>query len=291
MNASTANTPKPKRGRPPKRKGMPNVRIDDRLFHVHCLCSHDNLVLLPQRPLSAYNAFFRDCRNQILEEIEQGALVADYESIHKESLKQFKGSKGPARFQAIARTISRRWKSLSDEERAPYEKFAKQEMDVYKVKKAEFLKKQEKVSLEAERNKSPDQDLRSSVTEKPTIGSVFSGVPPTVALQQSNANLSYPSMYTLTGQQQLLERHRALLQLERIEELERTRMAFETQKQRSLLLALHHHSMLFSGIDFPIVAALMPMKASVASVAERLAQNPVLSSTESKPGAPTKQEN
>eukprot|EP00977_Amphora_coffeiformis_P000590 scaffold133_cov169-Amphora_coffeaeformis.AAC.7 len=114
----TTMKPKPKRGRPPKPKDAP--------------C----------RPLSAYNIFFRDERQRILARIKLGDAVEDYVANSAEAIASLQGKKtGVIKFQAIARTIATRWKALSEDERSPYEAMAAKEMDGYKKKKEEYMKK------------------------------------------------------------------------------------------------------------------------------------------------------
>jgi len=114
----TTMKPKPKRGRPPKPKGAP--------------C----------RPLSAYNIFFRDERQRILARIKLGDAAKDYVANSEEAIASLQGKKtGVIKFQAIARTIASRWKALSEDERSPYEDMAAKEMEGYKKKKEEYIKK------------------------------------------------------------------------------------------------------------------------------------------------------
>lgn len=113
-----ADKPQKRRGRPPRPKDM------------------------PRRPLSAYNIFFRDERQRILARLSDGDAVDDYANIANETRSIASEKKaGMVKFQAIARTIAARWKALSGEERLPYEELAGKEMDAYKIKKDEYLKK------------------------------------------------------------------------------------------------------------------------------------------------------
>ena len=120
---SPESPPRPKRGRRPKAKGMPN------------------------RPLSAYNLFFKEERQNILKDIQEGTPRADYLANAEATKKSSNGNLGPAKFQAIARTIASRWKALGEGERKRFEAQAVKEMDAYKIKKAEYNRK---VALEAE---------------------------------------------------------------------------------------------------------------------------------------------
>jgi hypothetical protein len=154
--------------------------------------------------------FFRQARKQILASIESGELPDDYKLNAEASLKQFKGSQGPARFQAIARTISGRWRTLTDSDRAPYEKVARQEMEVYKVKKADFLRKKEEskksMSFKTHQGEpTPEKDLTSSTKTSflgatDVIAASYTASFPCNVHREELKQLLNPAMARMSGQ-------------------------------------------------------------------------------------------
>lgn len=90
---------------------------------------------------------FRSERTRILAQLAEAdddnnkdvtALPADYSSHSKEALYRLKGSSGPAKFQAMAKTIAQRWWALTKPEREPYEAKAAVEMTAYQKRKDDY---------------------------------------------------------------------------------------------------------------------------------------------------------
>lgn len=122
---------------------------------------------MPNRPLSAYNLFFKQERHHILKDIQQGTSRQDYVANEKTTAaKAGNGNVGPAKFQAIARTIAGRWKNLNEEDRKVFDALAVKEMEAYKIKKAEYNRK---LLLEGSTAASAEGDsLNESTSAKPT---------------------------------------------------------------------------------------------------------------------------
>lgn len=71
---------------------------------------------MPRRPLSAYNIFFKEGRTRLLAEA-------------KEAQSSESSSLG---FESMAKTIAKRWRELSDEEKEPFKKKAQRDMERYR---------------------------------------------------------------------------------------------------------------------------------------------------------------
>lgn len=83
----------------------------------------------PKRPLSAYNFFFKDERNRILNSISSSS---DY--YEKDQNRGRVGLvHGKIGFEDLAKLIGTRWKETGPEERAPYEKLASDELHRYAI--------------------------------------------------------------------------------------------------------------------------------------------------------------
>jgi hypothetical protein len=90
---------------------------------------------------------FRSERTRILAQLAEAAddnnkdvtaLPTDYSSHSKEALHRLKGSSGPAKFQAMAKTIAQRWRALTEPEREPYEAKAAVELTAYQKRKDDY---------------------------------------------------------------------------------------------------------------------------------------------------------
>lgn len=80
---------------------------------------------MPRRPLSAYNLFFREERERMINEHRQTAQAARGDT--NEPLPEPKIG-----FENMAKTIGKRWKALSEEEMARYKDLAKEDMKRYR---------------------------------------------------------------------------------------------------------------------------------------------------------------
>ena len=101
----------------------------------------------PKRPLSAYNVFFKETREQILASKEK-----------KEGEKR----DHKLDFQTMAKEIATRWKALDKEERGRVEKLAKKDMfryrDEVKIYEEEMVKKNREQREEAAANTKKEQE-------------------------------------------------------------------------------------------------------------------------------------
>eukprot|EP00977_Amphora_coffeiformis_P024650 scaffold16553_cov158-Amphora_coffeaeformis.AAC.1 len=97
---------------------------------------------MPKRPLSAYNLFFREERETILEKYRQGIDQDDFEVEDMPVTTQAESKQFSAKlFQAVARTIANRWKGMEKERRKVYERRAGTEMLKYRKLVDEYEKK------------------------------------------------------------------------------------------------------------------------------------------------------
>ena len=83
----------------------------------------------PKRPLSAYNLFFKDERENILKEIPGERAAGENEKITWPGKKR--PPHGKISFESLAKTIGSRWKALDDEEMEHYKKKAEEDLERY----------------------------------------------------------------------------------------------------------------------------------------------------------------
>lgn len=82
---------------------------------------------MPRRPLSAYNIFFREERERMLNEYKEKAKAARADADSVEPLPEPKIG-----FENMAKTIGKRWKALSEEGLARYKDLARADMERYR---------------------------------------------------------------------------------------------------------------------------------------------------------------
>lgn len=87
---------------------------------------------MPTRPLSAYNLFFREERVRWLSERESAGTQGPKER-----------GRGGAIFREMGRTIGKRWRELSADQRQKYDKLADTEMDSYRTAMNAYKVRQE----------------------------------------------------------------------------------------------------------------------------------------------------
>jgi hypothetical protein len=93
----------------------------------------------PKRPLSAYNLFFSEERERILEEIPDKASVAP----HASQIRPRKGKPRPhgkIDFQSLAKMVGKRWKDLDAETVAIYKQKAADDLARYRNEMVEYVK-------------------------------------------------------------------------------------------------------------------------------------------------------
>lgn len=98
----------------------------------------------PKRPLSAYNIFFKEERNRILENIPDEEAKLPSTSTRKRK----KRPHGKIGFESLAKAIGQRWQSLSETELAIYKEKAQQDMKRYKAEMEAFASNELSKQLE-----------------------------------------------------------------------------------------------------------------------------------------------
>jgi hypothetical protein len=101
---------------------------------------------MPKRPLSAYNIFFREERQEIL-----GEEVAREFEITDQSKRKHRKTHGKVGFADMARMISLKWKDLSDDRKQPFIERAEKEKQKYLEEVEEWKKhrKEHKVTKDS----------------------------------------------------------------------------------------------------------------------------------------------
>ena len=143
---------------------------------------------MPKRPLSAYNLFFRDERASILAEREK--IKAEVEAQEKADAggRKTKAKKGMG-FANLAKTISSKWNTLSQETKAPYEEQAAKEKARYDVLVAKWRDEQK---VKAEKAKSQKIAEAAAAQRSPSTPSGSSSL-------ESFSVRSYPSQWFHSG--------------------------------------------------------------------------------------------
>lgn len=102
-------------------------------------------LVMPKRPLSAYNLFFKETHERIKRQVAAGGDVVpdDYTSNLEAALQRTGPKKAKtAAFQATATTIAARWQALPADKRSVYEELADAEMERYRDAKYEYQRQQ-----------------------------------------------------------------------------------------------------------------------------------------------------
>jgi hypothetical protein len=93
----------------------------------------------PKRPLSAYNIFFKEERQRILEEIPESKPSAS-----SNPRKRKKSPHGKIGFETLAKVIGRRWQDLASDQVERYKQLANEDMQRYKTEMEIYLSKVDK---------------------------------------------------------------------------------------------------------------------------------------------------
>jgi len=106
----------------------------------------------PKRPLSAYNIFFKEERQRILEETPSpspSVIKTDSGNIRRRQRRDRNVPHHKIDFATLGKMISKRWKSLSQEDLAPYQVKAREDRERYEREKQDLCSKV-KASTETE---------------------------------------------------------------------------------------------------------------------------------------------
>jgi hypothetical protein len=98
----------------------------------------------PKRPLSAYNVFFKEERERILQGIPNGHDYVEQEEPNDKKRKAL--PHGKIGFESLARTIGKRWKELNGEDLVYYKEKAQVDMERYKKEMETFMTRQREAS-------------------------------------------------------------------------------------------------------------------------------------------------
>jgi HMG (high mobility group) box len=97
----------------------------------------------PKRPLSAYNIFFKEERQRILDEIpEQSADAADEGKPPVKRRKRKRNPHGKIGFESLAKVIGQRWQGLTSDKLAYYKHQSEADKERYRKEMAEYTARQ-----------------------------------------------------------------------------------------------------------------------------------------------------
>ena len=96
----------------------------------------------PKRPLSAYNIFFKEERQRILDNLPESSTIPDAASEEKPKRKRAHKPHGKIGFENLAKLIGERWHSLNPESADYYRKLAEEDSLRYRSEMEVYLKKQ-----------------------------------------------------------------------------------------------------------------------------------------------------
>jgi hypothetical protein len=116
---------------------------------------------MPKRPLSAYNFFFREQREVILDERDREEEAAEASGINASS------ATGRSLFESMGKDIASRWKTLSEQGHEKYTKLAEEDTERYKTEMADYSNTQ-KAILRLAIDKESQQEKAKSPPTTPT---------------------------------------------------------------------------------------------------------------------------
>mmetsp|Transcript_37124 Transcript_37124/g.90001 ORF Transcript_37124/g.90001 Transcript_37124/m.90001 type:complete len:730 (+) Transcript_37124:844-3033(+) len=133
---------------------------------------------MPRRPLSAYNLYFKQRREELMKEEEERQHLADLAEFstgtktHSSRRRKKSNRSVGIGFANLAKTIASEWKELSDGSKAPYEKAALPEKQRYdaamKIWRAKQKEEKAKAAAAAAESKKANKSIASSSGSSPS---------------------------------------------------------------------------------------------------------------------------
>mmetsp|Transcript_37123 Transcript_37123/g.89998 ORF Transcript_37123/g.89998 Transcript_37123/m.89998 type:complete len:732 (+) Transcript_37123:844-3039(+) len=133
---------------------------------------------MPRRPLSAYNLYFKQRREELMKEEEERQHLADLAEsstgtkTHSSRRRKKSNRSVGIGFANLAKTIASEWKELSDGSKAPYEKAALPEKQRYdaamKIWRAKQKEEKAKAAATAAESKKANKSIASSSGSSPS---------------------------------------------------------------------------------------------------------------------------
>jgi len=118
----------------------------------------------PKRPLSAYNIFFKECREKIVgadkgeeDEKEEGNNDPTKPSSRRKRRKKH----GKISFGGLAKSVGKMWKELSADQMTYYEQKAEQSREAYRKEIKVFLEERNKSAAEKKKEESNNDDEKA----------------------------------------------------------------------------------------------------------------------------------
>jgi hypothetical protein len=118
---------------------------------------------MPIRPLTAYNFFFREQREFILDERDREEEAAEASGIDINA----SSATGKSLFESMGKDIASRWKALSEQGHEKYTKLAEEDIERYKTEMADYSNSQ-KAILRLGIDKESQQEKAKSPLTTPT---------------------------------------------------------------------------------------------------------------------------